>query len=331
MITRPYSTSGLGCNLLSMIGALYLCERTQRNLIVDWTSMSELRDRDRNYFVTFFEPIRRWREVEITYVNGTDAGSSAPRYDPAASLQPSSDDLRQLIAGKHESRNVFLQPFHYHIFKQSGLSEVEIFRYTREFYRLLIPKPFVRERLASHQSLFENRLVIGLNLRTGNGQFAPGSQYEGRVKMSIFQRKDFLGRVNAACDDCCVSTPMWLAQERAIYVVTDCQEMQDALLTLPRAFAVRSRFPPPGVGHQFAAFETDDGYSDVDSVTETLVDMLLLARCHGLVCNYTEYNRYAQYISMFFNGNVRNIEHYFDSPVRRLGRRVKRHIAAWRS
>ena len=62
----------------------------------------------------------------------------------------------------------------------------------------------------------------------------------------------------------------------------------------------------------------------MESVTETIVDMLLMARCHGLACNFTEYNRYAQYRTTFFNGNVKNIERYFENPLRRLVRRVKR-------
>ena len=33
IITRPDPTSGLGANLLSMVGALYVCEQTKRPLV----------------------------------------------------------------------------------------------------------------------------------------------------------------------------------------------------------------------------------------------------------------------------------------------------------
>lgn len=146
--------------------------------------------------------------------------------------------------------------------------------------------------------------------------------------MSIFARRSFLDRIQRACDDCFAAFPRAVASERAVYVVTDCQSMQETLLSLPDAFAVRKRFPPEGAGHQFASFDSlaSAGYSDVESVNETLVDMFLMGRCHGLVCNYTEYNRYAQYTTVFFNGNLRNIERYFESPLKRVARHMKRRM-----
>jgi hypothetical protein len=322
VITRPHATSGLGCNLLSMVGALYLCERTKRNLIVDWTNMSELKDKTANYFLAFFEPIRKWRDVDVLYVNDPEVPCAA--YELENSLQPGKAQFPALLEDHTDRRNVFLHAFHYALLELSGLSPAEMFRYTREFYAALTPRPHLREQLSALQPRFEKGAVIGLNVRTGNGQFSPGGPYANRVDTSVFGRDDFLDRIRHACDDCAARFPDELRHDRQIFVVTDSDPMQAALLKLPNAFAVRSRFPPTGAGHQFAGFEGVDGYSDVDSVNETIVDMFLLAQCHGLACNYTEYNRYAQYMSMFFCGNVHNIEHYFESAAWRLARAAKR-------
>jgi hypothetical protein len=319
VITRPHATSGLGCNLLSMAAALYLCERTGRNLIVDWTGMSELQDSGRNYFLTFFEPIRRWRDVDVCYVNDPDR--HCPQYDRARCLEPDRSQFAGLFAEPQGGRDIYLHAYHYSLIESVERSQAEVFRYVRAFYAALTPRLHVRARLDAVRDQFEGRLVIGLNVRTGNGQFAAGP-YSNRVNSSIFDRPDFLDRLRRACRDCAAGFPRAVRDDCRIFIVTDCAPMQATLLRLPNAFAVRTDFPPPGVGHQFADFA--GCYSDVDSVTETIVDMFLMAQCHGLACNYTEYNRYAQYVTTFFCGNLRHIEHYFDSPVRRAARIMKR-------
>ena len=80
--------------------------------------------------------------------------------------------------------------------------------------------------------------------------------------------------------------------------------------------AKRERYPPFGTDHQFAGWESSD-YSDVDSVTDTISDMFLLARADALVHNYTNFNKYAMTMTDRFGGNSVNIERYF------LGGRIK--------
>jgi hypothetical protein len=319
VITRPYATSGLGCNLLSMAAALYVCERTKRDLIVDWTAMSELRDPAVNYFLAFFEPIRRWRDVKVTYVNDPEGQSAA--YDLERCRQPEKSEFASLATTHDESRDIYLHAYHYAALELSGESPAEVFRYTKAFYAALTPRPHLVARLAAERDQFEGRLVVGLNVRTGNGEFARVGAYHRRINRTIFDRPDFVARLQRACDDCAARFPRALRDAHRVFVVTDCEPMQAALLKIPGAFAVRRRFPPPGAGHQFAQF--DGEYSDVDSVNETIVDMLLMAQCHGLACNYTEYNRYAQYMTSFFCGNVNNIERYFEGSFRRAARLVK--------
>jgi len=328
VITRPYRDSGLGNNLLSMVGALYLCERTGRSLIVDWTENEHLVDKRTNYFVKFFEPLRRWRGVEIFYVNDDEADQPV-HYDLSDVVRLDGGPVREALSGAITARYVFLEALHYRaVFDHcEEMTATALFHYTRGFYRSLVPRPAVLALLGSRRAGFDGRTVIGLNVRTGNGHplFLPGAVYERRFNQTILTRADFPARAYQACRDCASRLPDDVRGDFGVFVVSDDPRMQRRLVdTIPNAFAVRQHFPPPGVGHAFAGFHAQGypDYSDIDAVHETIVDMLLLAECQGLVCNYTEFNRYPRYVTTFYNGNVGNLEHYFDHPVRRVGRRV---------
>lgn len=326
IITRPHPESGLGANLLSMVGALYLCERTRRPLLVDWTGMSPLRDKGVNYFTAFFEPLRRWRDVEIAYVNDPDVSAPRVTYDERLVFKPDERDLGDLVAGTVDDRSVWLEAFHYYrVFKRSPLSAADVFYRTREFYQALQPRAVLRRRIAEARAPFERRVVVALNVRSGNGEFEPGKPYWKRVNTAIFGRRRFQDTLFRACRDCLTGFPPALRSELGIYVVTDSHGMQQRLLELPGAFAVRKRFPPPGTGHQFADYDPQiyGDYSDVESVNETIVDMFLMAGCSGLVYNESAYNLYAQHMTMCFNGNQKLLERYFEHPLKRLARALR--------
>ena len=331
VITRPLPASGLGANLLSLVGGLYLAERTGRHLIVDWTEMEALRDKHTNYFVAFFEPIRRWGSVEIFYV-GDDDPSRDVRYPADQAFQVGAQDMPAALAGTLDHPYLYLDAYHYErVFNAcTWLTPAARFHYTRTFYRALALRPAVRARLAAARTAFEASVVIGLNVRTGNKHplWAPGQIYEHRLRQDILERPDFVERAYRACLDCVGRLPREIWAPVKIYVVSDSAVMQRRLLAIPGAFAVRRHHPPAGVSLNFNDFDERQygAYSDIDSVTETLVDMFLLAECQGLVCNYTEYNRYAQSVTTFFNGNLVNLEHAFEHPVRAIGRRARQWV-----
>ena len=150
-----------------------------------------------------------------------------------------------------------------------------------------------------------------------------------RVNTAIFGRRTFVDRLYRACRDCLEGFPPELRSDLAVFVATDARAMQQRLLEIPGAFAVRRGFPPPGTGHQFADFEAlgPGEYSDVESVNETIVDMFMMAACSGLVYNESAFNQYAQHMTRFFNGNTRRLELCFEHPVKRLGRSLRRIVA----
>jgi hypothetical protein len=326
LVTRPYRNSGLGANLLSMAAALYACEQTGRTLVVDWTGMVHLRDTQLNFFPVFFEPRRSWNAVPIVYAHDPDDPSAGFTYDPAAVLEPAAAQYGDLLAGRIDHPLVRLEAFHYRLFDASALPRPAVVHYTRRFFEWLTPRPFLRARLDEARTRFDRQVVIGLHVRSGNGEFAAGSQYWNRVNTAIFERDSFARRLQRACEDCVRRLPDAMHADSAIFIATDSQDMQQRLLKLPRAFALRQQFPPPGAGHQFADFDAAryGGYTDVESMTETIVDMLMLAECQGLVCNESSFNLVAQHKTMFFCGNVRLLERYFEHPIKRVARRVLR-------
>ena len=157
------------------MGALYICEQTKRPLIVDWTGMAALRDKQINYFPAFFEPIRRWRDVDVFYVNDPDVPARSVSYQAEEAFEPGDDQYRELATGKAGDRNVCLRRFHYYtIFRRSPLTPSAVFHRTRDFFRELAPRPALRRRIADLQPRFERSIVVALHVRSGNGEFERG-------------------------------------------------------------------------------------------------------------------------------------------------------------
>ena len=149
----------------------------------------------------------------------------------------------------------------------------------------------------------EGPFVVGVNVRTGNGAyFGEGGTYAGRVDISLFEdRRRFLRLLDRACRERLRGLPKPLRSEYVVFYATDSAAMSELLRELPNAATRRHTFPPPGAGDLYAFGES--GYSDRDSITDTLVDMFLLARCDALVYNSSLFNQYARVSTGYFGGN----------------------------
>jgi hypothetical protein len=118
-----------------MVGALYVCEQTNRPLVVDWTGMASLRDKQINYFPAFFEPIRRWHDVDVLYVNDPVAPELRAAYQQDCIRDPTDDECGDLVAGTIRDGRVWLSRFHYYrIFRRRPLSPAAVFHRTREYF-----------------------------------------------------------------------------------------------------------------------------------------------------------------------------------------------------
>jgi hypothetical protein len=310
VVTRPYPDSNVGSNLSSMAGALWLAQRLGRTLVVDWRGQAQLRDKALNYFTEFFETPAEMLSVPVLYAPA-DAGEYVAGSSGAAWVEP--DEAQRLGSGvtTTDARFVVCQTFHGVDRVHSG-SDVDRFRFLRSFYRSIRPAAFVRDA-ADHwwAENCDGAFVVGVNVRTGNGQYyGKGMPYAGRVDVSLFEDGErFLRKVEAACRARVHRLPRQLRDDFVVFYATDSAPMGELLSRLPSARSRRTVYPPPGSGDLYSFDDEPD--ADRRSVTDTIVDMFLLARCDALVYNSSVFNQWARVSTGYFSGNLVHIESLF--------------------
>jgi hypothetical protein len=290
-----------------MAGALWLAQRLNRSLVVDWRGQAQLRDKSANYFTEFFDTPGEILGVPILYAP-VEVGEYATDSSDALWVEP--DEAHRLACGTTETNASFVVCRTFHgVERVHPGPESERFRFVRSFYRKIQPAPPVRE--AADRWWADNcdgAFVVGVNVRTGNGQYyGKGMAYAGRVDVSLFEDEArFLRKLTTACRARTRALPRQIRDDFAVFYATDSSNMSELLGRLPAARTRRTVYPPPGTGDLFA-FE---GEADLDrrSVTDTIVDMFLLARCDALVYNSSVFNQYARVLTGYFGGNLVHIE-----------------------
>jgi hypothetical protein len=293
-----------------MAGAVWLARKLDRTLIVDWRGQAQLKDKSTNYFSAFFETPPEILGVPVLYAP-VDIGDYGVESPQAHWVSPGEAHL--LASGQAQSDAAFVVCQDFHGLDRMYLgSDADRFRLLRAFYRVLRAAPFIRDAAdAWWTEHCEGAFVVGVNVRTGNGQyFGKGMQYAGRVDVAIFEDEErFVRKLKAACCERAAALPKALRDDFLVFCATDSVDMSRLLGRLPRAITRRSTYPPAGAGDLYAF----DGAADADrrSVAETIVDMFLLARCDALVYNSSVFNQYARVVSGYFSGNLVHIESLF--------------------
>lgn len=305
IVTRPYPDSGVGSNLVSLAGALWLAQRSGRSVIVDWRDAAVLKDKTLNYFSEFFETPAVIQGVKVYYA----PHSELPEGKPLPELGPT--EARRIGDGNDPRPVVVLRAYHGLDRLDAGTPAGQQVR-LKEFYGSIVPRPFVQGAIDSFAAEhFQDRFVVGVNVAEGNGMFAPGQTYAERVDTSVFSRDArFLRKLQSACDRVRRGLPDDVRANSRIFIATDSLAMRHVLLRLPGAVSRRSQFPPPGAGRFFCDYPTPD-YTDRDAVVDQLADMYLLARCRALVHNYSVFNLYARVATGAFGGRVCEFERLF--------------------
>ena len=308
LVTRPLPFSGIGSNLVSLAGAVWLAGEIGRTVVVDWRGSRFFRDEKLNPFVEFFECPDEIEGVPMRYA--PDLGGADLDALEADAVEVDSAGARALLGERSGPPVIVLRSFHGYERVEPDGDRLEQLRRLRGFYRSIVPRPFVQAEIdrfaAEHR--FDESFVVAANIATGNGDYRKGSPYASRVNTRIFENGDrFLARVALARSRALRRLPRHVRDGSPTFVATDAAFMRELLLRLPNAVTRRERFPPPGSGRAFSRYE-GVGYDERDVFVDILVDHFLLARCNAIIKNGSMFSHYALVTTDWFNGNVHEIE-----------------------
>ena len=320
VVTHPYPGSGVGSNLESLAGAVWCARQLRRAVIVDWRGSAFLKDKSLNYFTEFFDSPASIQGVPVRYAPCAELPG-----DPAAGIeQITPAQAREAVArGDYPARWIRLHD--YHPLQRLDPAGDPAYRFwsMRDFYRYVRPRDFIVRHIdAFADAHLSDAFVVGVNVSTGNGEFAKGEIYAGRVNLGVFSdEKRFFGKMAQARRRALGGLPRDLRSRSKFFVATDSFAMRDLLMKLPDAVTRRGHFPPPGVGRVFCDY-SDPDYTDRDAVVDAIADMFLLARCHALIRNGSAFNAYATTVTAHFCGNVQHIEKLYATYWVKAARRV---------
>ncbi len=333
VVTRPYPGSGIGSNLVSLAGAVWLARTLGRSVVVDWRATAFLKDPARNYYTEFLEPVPEIQGVPVLY-----AGEPAAPEDPEEERRVEPQEVPALLrAPRPPQRYLVLTTYHGYDRIDRESSEAERHWRLKAFYRFIGPRAEVREAIEGFwQQHLIDRFVVGLNVSTGNGEYAKGQQYYGRVDVGLFDdERRFLRRTEAAFSRVVRRLPRYLREDARIFFATDSYPMLETLSKLPMAVTRRRYFPPPGQGRVYGDY-AEQGYSDTEAARDTVGDMFMLARCNAFVRNTgSVFNTYALVTTDWFNGNALDLDRFFArywaKTLRTRARRLARRYSTTRS
>jgi len=276
-------------------------------VIVDWRGSAFLEDTSLNYFTEFFLPIPEILGVQIHYAP-SPALAEYERAPQGKRLKLKMATVERLVSKPPSTPRYLLREHSLRLDRSPDHCD-GYNAFLPDFYRHIIPRTEVAEQLeAWYEAQFRGRFVVGVNVSTGNGLFSPGARFEGHVSTLIFDDEDgFLRTIAAACERATKDLPPSPKSDYRIFFATDSAHMAEVLGRLPRAVTRRTVFPPAGAGHHFSDYDAL-GYSDRAAALDTIVDMLLLARCNALITNKSRFNLYARVTTGNFDGNVQAFE-----------------------
>ncbi len=307
VVTRPFPGSGIGSNLVSMAGAVWLAGRLRRELIVDWRATDFLQDKSLNLFPEYLDPVEEIQGVRVRYAHAGDPNWSQ-EGDGVRKLDPS--EVGRVIAGGSEDRFLVITPYHAYERIEAGGNPLERFRRLRDFYSYIQPCERLRRVIDEFaaEARMDDAFVVAANIATGNGDYRRGTKAYGRVKVEIFDHeRRFLRMVSVARSLAIRRLPRYMRDRALTFVATDDANMRALLMQLPNAVTRRVVFPPPGAGRSFADYDVP-GYTDKDAFADIVCDHFLLARCNAIVRNPSMFSTYALVTTTFYNGNIRNVE-----------------------
>jgi hypothetical protein len=331
VVANPIRREGVGNRLLLLGEAVWLGRELGRAVIVDWRDTVFLKDTALNYFTEVFTPLPEIVGVRMDYAPSPGIREyEQSRQGERLKLKP--DNIVARLGSEPGSAPRYILASRSLVLHRLPAYDAASYQsFLEAFYRQIVPRPDVAEQLeAWYGANLRGHFVVGVNVSTGNGQFAKDARFEGRVNVRIFDNeKRFLRMIAAACERATKDLLPTLRSDCRIFFATDSAQMAEVLGRLPRAVTRRTVFPPPGVGRHFCDYDAL-GYSDRAAAADTVIDMLLLARCNALIRNRSKFSSYALVSTGYFGGNVQEVEELYPKArartnlrrIRALGRRV---------
>jgi hypothetical protein len=307
IVSSPPAGDGIGSRLLHLSEAVWLARSSGCPVVVDWRGSAFLKDPSLDYFTELFVPAPELLGARMHHVPSPEVdGWASAGEDERLELSPAA--LERLLAEPPPSPRYLFTRDSLRLERTRG--HAKGYRaFLPELYRRITPRPEVTEQLeAWYEAELRGRFVVGVNVSTGNGLFAPGARLESHVDMDVFEDEErFLRAIERACERATAALSAARKRDYRMFFATDSAAMSELLLRLPQAVTRRTVFPPPGSGHAFNDYDTL-GYSDRAAAIDTIVDMLLLARCDALVRNNSRFSLYARVLTGNFGGNVQRFE-----------------------
>jgi hypothetical protein len=312
IVSSPPATDGVGTRLLHLGEAVWLGRTYGCPVIVDWRGTTFLKDASLNYFTEFFVPVSEIGGVPIHYAPSA-ALDDYERVSAGERLELGQDALAELVAQPSTTPRYLFMKDAQRLHRSPDCGSYRAL--LADFYPHIVPRADVADQLDSwYEANLQGHFVVGVNVSTGNGLFAPGARHEGHVNTGIFEDEvGFLAAISTACERATRNLEPGVKRDFKIFYATDSAEMAALLGRLPNAVTRRTVFPPAGAGRYFCDYDAL-GYSDRAAAADQIIDMWLLARCNALIRNRSRFNLYARVMTRKFNGNVQRFAKLYRKP-----------------
>lgn len=286
--------SGLGDCLISLSSAWYYAKLTGRTLVIDRRWSRYLRERNKNAFSAFFEPLT---EIAGVPVISDDSVSTLQYPSPIYSRYTRKNGLRGLfgqIAQVIEIKLPFVLAYEDAVADELALvrsaQDVEeptiIFRCClrdvpmteearRSFLAHLKPQKAIQEEIDCYvREQFPGRKVIAVHVRHGNGG-------------NILNHTPYWVDENRAINEICQQihrARSTLGAECLVFLCTDSKRVLEFIRSrVPNVIAREKYFRPDNTGEMHAR-KTFSTQNRSRSGQEAVIEMFLLARADTLLC-----------------------------------------------
>jgi hypothetical protein len=277
VVTRK--RTGIGSDLVSVVGAIAYAALTDRDLVIDWRDSRYVADPKINMFGELFIAPRAFDDVGVVLASATFSDKTLP--GPVRQVTSKSESFEAFHAEMEcEARPVaesvvITRPMHH-------LPD------TADQKRWLSAiKPAARIAAAIdgfYNAHMQGHPVVGIHIRHGNGE-ALGSGRDDLIQRSVDDLVDLSIAEFAEMD---------LPEDTRYFVCTDSQELRDAFNA--RVMNVISYDSRIGSAKSGPIHTSDYGLQGAE---DAVAEMWLLARCDRLIYTPSWFSHYARIVGEF--------------------------------